>query len=49
VPVKIDARLGEHNELVTRQFSKSHPDSAISSIRGVRFTTDLYALIECAQ
>ena len=48
MPVRIEARLGEHSELVTKQLSNRHPSWAISSMRGVRLTTDPYALMECA-
>jgi hypothetical protein len=46
--VRIDARLGEHNEFVAKQWSNRQPFAAISSMRGVVFTTEPYAPIACA-
>jgi hypothetical protein len=40
VPVSIVARLGEQSEFVAKQDSNSTPCSSISSMRGVRFTTE---------
>jgi hypothetical protein len=40
VPVRIEARLGAHSEFVTKQFSSLAPRAPISSMRGVRLTTE---------
>ncbi len=40
VPVRMLARLGEHSAFAAKQFSNRHPSSAISSMRGVVFTTE---------
>ena len=42
--MRIEARLGAQIELVQKQFSSRAPVSAISSMRGVLFTAEPYAL-----
>src|SRR5699024_8780310 len=40
IPVRIEARLGVHTELVQKQLSTRRPRSAIASMCGVCVTTD---------